>query len=58
MILTNQMSQCCVGFQLKAITAYQQAVSINPSHSVALRNLARVQRSLGKDKEAELLYKK
>lgn len=59
MVVTGkQASLDYVGFHHKAATAYQQAISINPKHSIAMRNLARVQRSLGRHVEAEELYKK
>ncbi|XP_023571819.1 transmembrane and TPR repeat-containing protein 1 isoform X2 [Octodon degus] len=42
----------------KAVTHYQQAVTLSPGHHVAMVNLGRLYRSLGKNSMAEEWYKR
>ncbi|CAO2607247.1 Protein O-mannosyl-transferase TMTC1 [Lemmus lemmus] len=42
----------------KAVAHYQQAIQLNPSHHVAVVNLGRLYRSLGKNSMAEEWYKR
>ncbi|XP_053412750.1 protein O-mannosyl-transferase TMTC1 isoform X2 [Nycticebus coucang] len=46
------------GFPEKAVTHYQQAIKLSPSHHVAMVNLGRLYRSLGKNSLAEEWYKR
>lgn len=47
-----------VGSPEKAVAHYQQAITLSPSHDVAMVNLGRLYRSLGDNSMAEEWYKR
>lgn len=54
--LTNPL--LVTGSPEKAVTHYQQAIKLSPSHHVAMVNLGRLYRSLGDNSVAEEWYKR
>lgn len=54
--LTN--APLVIGAPEKAVVHYQQAITLSPSHHVAMVNLGRLYRSLGDNGMAEEWYKR
>ena len=57
MLSAHTLVYVSIGLQLGAAEAYQRAIAINSRHFTAMRNLAGIYRSLGKNKNAEEMYK-
>lgn len=57
-MLCSHQPPLVTGSPEKAVAHYQQAITLSPSHHVAMGNLGRLYRSLGDNSVAEEWYKR